>query len=233
MRRSRSGPLSAARALLPLLLVAAAAGCGTTGASFPSFVPGGGETAVTAPPTVRAQTGEGRLPVYGASLYAPGQEIYKELRQQESLMAFLDCQGEPDFVEVVAHPGAPRIYLYYTRRGLARTGTVEIYPSEAGFYAAKPIDPELRGPDAPAPRPAPKPRPKPKPRPAPEPAPEPEPAPAPPAPEPEPVPEPEPEPRWPEPTQQQRDDCPIEPWRRDCRELCADDAPWEWCDYQE
>lgn len=225
-------------ALASCALALASAGCRTPSGGI-SFVPTVGAREVVAPPTVAAQVGHGRLPVHGASLYAPGQEIYKELRQQESLMAFLACQGEPDFVEVVAHPGAPKIYLYYTRRGLSQTGTVEIYPSDAGFYAARPIDPKLRGPapppkrapNPPPPRPTPSVKPKP---PAPEPAPEPEPPPeVEPAPEPETEPAPEPEPRWPEPSAQQRDDCPIEPWRKDCRELCVEGAPWEWCDYHE
>lgn len=43
----------------------------------------------------------------------------------------------------------------------------------------------------------------------------------------------EPEPIALRPSPEQIDDCPIEPWREDCRELCAPGASWEWCGYRE
>ena len=190
--------------LLPALL---GNRCATTG--------GGGQgrdaaRAPTAPASVTEQVGEGPVKVYGASVYSPGQAIYKELRQQDSLMAFLACQGEPDRLEVVHHPGAPRIVLEYRRRGLSQTGTVEIEASPGGYYTARPINPQGRLPSSSRPASPPKPPrrapPQHESRPAP-------PPPTPPAPEPEPeaAPEPpvdEPEPQVPQPSSEQLDDCP-------------------------
>jgi hypothetical protein len=206
-------------------LVAAAlalAGCASNEPPPPAPLPPPAEPRTSAPAAAVEQAGEGPLPVYGASVYSPGQEIFKQLRQEDSLMAFLACQGEPDRVEVIENAGdLPRIVLEYSRAGLRQRGTVEIAPSAAGYYAAQPIDPSGRlstraePPRRKAPPPkssAPKPQ-----R----------------APEPEPAAEPAPEVAVPEPTPGQLDECPIEPWRSDCRGLCAPGATWEWCSYRD
>jgi hypothetical protein len=181
---------------------------------------------------VAEQVGEGPVAVYGASVYSPGQKIYRELRQEDSLMAFLACQGEPDRVEVVENPGAaPRILLEYSRGGLPHRGTVEIAPSPAGYYAAQPIDPkgslgrsESKKSSEHQRRPAPPPTP-------PKPAPPPDDPPSVPVPSAEPA---APEaPAHPQPTAGQLDECPFEPWRADCRDLCGPGSDWEWCEYED
>ena len=234
----------------------AALGCASDG-GIGGLLPGGGSepapppARLAAPPTVAEQVDGGPVPVYGASVYGPGQKIYKELRQEESLMAFLACQGEPDRVEVVGSAGdPPRILLEYSRRGLAQTGVVEIAPGASGFYVAEPIDPQgrLGAAKAPAPKPAAS-----KPAPAPPRESRPAPAPAPTRPAQESADEieeidedpgdasGEPDRKEaasggsapPQPTRDQLDDCPIEYWRKDCRDLCVPDAPWEWCQYEQ
>ncbi|HVQ24205.1 MAG TPA: hypothetical protein VMV01_03465 [Planctomycetota bacterium] len=217
------------------LLAAAllAVGCASNPPPAPAPAPPSAEQPrAAAPPAAAEQAGEGPLPVYGASVYSPGQEIFKQLRQEDSLMAFLACQGEPDRVEVIESPGdQPRIVLEYTRSGLRQRGTVEIAPSPGGYYAAQPIDPSGRLSTArsePPRRKAPPPKssaPKAKPAATPraEPAPEPE----------EPAAETAPEPAVPEPDPSQLDECPIEPWRSDCRSLCVPGASWEWCSYRD
>jgi hypothetical protein len=188
------------------------------------------------PETVRAHLGEGPIAVYGANVYSPGQEIYKALRQEDSLMAFLACQGEPDRVEVRENesPGAPPlIFLEYSRHSLGQHGTVEIEPTRAGYYAASPIDPSGRlGPAKSPEKPRSEPKTslqKPKERPPVTPP------PAPPESQPagEPSPAVEQKPAMPQPTPRQSDECPIEPWRADCRSLCGAGATWEWCSYRD
>lgn len=226
------------RQLVPILAwsIAFAVACGHESGPAPAAPdPKPLPLAVEPPPEVAAHLGEGPLAVYGANVYSPGQEIYKALRQEDSLMAFLACQGEPDRVEVRENesPGAaPLIFLEYTRRGLAQHGTVELEPNRSGYYMAHPIDPSSRLKSAkPAepvhPRqPAPKPKPAPKPTtPSPEPEPELEPA--------APVEPAEAAPAIPEPTPAQQDECPIEPWRSDCRKLCVPGAEFEWCSYRD
>jgi hypothetical protein len=190
--------------------------------------------------TLSSHLGKGPITVFGANVYSPGQEIYKALRQEDSLMAFLACQGEPDRVEVRENesPGAaPMIFLEYTRRSVSH-GTVEIEPTRSGYYAASPIDPSGRLGSTPV-----KPPEKPKSdskgdrskqtekeretRP-----------PTPPEPEDEGTTPPTPStlpptPAAPQPTPKQSDECPIEPWRADCRSLCAGGATWEWCKYKD
>jgi hypothetical protein len=211
------------------LLAAAllAVGCASNPPPPPAPAPQPAEPQASAPPAVTESAGDGPLQVYGASVYSPGQEIYKQLRQEDSLMAFLACQGEPDRVEVIESGGdAPRIVLEYSRSGLRQRGTVEIAPSPAGFYAAQPIDPSgrLSSKAAPPRRKAPPPKSAaPRSEPAPEPEPEPE----------APAAEPAPEPAAPEPSPSQLDECPIEPWRSDCRALCVPGAAWEWCSYRD
>lgn len=224
--------------ILALVVFAAFAGACQSqsgpGAWIESVMDGSPNLSEEGMPTIAEQLGEGRTQVFGASVYSPGQKIYKELRQQDSLMAFLACQGEPDRVEVL--PGedgsAPRILLEYRRKGLRQTGTVTIEESPDGFYAARPIDPKglsgRRTPPPPQKKPAPKPAPKPESLP-PSPL-----TPPPPAPSPQEsgaVSDEAPE-APPLPTQDQLDECPIEYWRDDCRELCIPDAPWEWCAYE-
>ncbi|MEM7412545.1 MAG: hypothetical protein AAF430_20105 [Myxococcota bacterium] len=217
-----------------LLLVVLALGCRTPGGGRSG---GSSSQPTQTPPAVQEQVGDGPVKVYGANVYSPGQAIYKELRQQDSLMAFLACQGEPDRLEVVQHPGAPKIVLEYRRRGVLQTGTVEIEPGPYGFYTARPINPQGRLPSsAQAPsRPS---RPKPPSRPSHESRPAP-PREAPPR-EPDPpeiveppvIEEPADPPSIPLPNDEQLDDCPIEPWRQDCQDLCGPNASWEWCGYE-
>jgi hypothetical protein len=181
----------------------------------------------SAPAAVIESAGDGPLQVYGASVYSPGQEIYKQLRQEDSLMAFLACQGEPDRVEVIETPGeSPRIVLEYSRSGLRQRGTVDIAPSRGGFYAAEPIDPSGRLSSAKSEPPRRRAPPKATPKPAPQPQDE-------PGPEPAPEETAAPEPSVPEPSPSQLDECPIEPWRPDCRALCGPGAAWEWCSYRD
>jgi hypothetical protein len=216
-------------ATLLWIALALAAGCASSNAPPPAAPrPPHAPRAAAAPPTVAEQVGKKPVKVYGASVYSPGQKIFQELRQEESLMAFLACQGEPDRVEVVENPdGAPRILLEYSRGGLAQRGTVEIAPSPAGFYAAQPIDPKgslKRGSAEQPRRPAPPPKQPPKDRerrPDPRPPPVEEPA------------EVQAEPALPQPTSAQLEECPIEPWRSDCHDLCGPDAGWDWCQYED
>jgi hypothetical protein len=190
---------------------------------------------------ILANAGGGDLPVHGASLYSAGQKIFRELRQEETLNAFLDCRGEPDLVRVA--PEARKVTLTYRRAGIERRGTVDITWSAHGYWVAGPLKPlELPGaaptpvaPQKASPAPAPRPAPAPSPEAAPEaPAPAGEPVPeTPEAPETPPPPEemPAPEPTGPQPTDAQRHECPIEPWRSDCKQLCVEGAAWEWCEY--
>lgn len=226
--------------LAPILAwsIAVALGCGHENGPPPAPMPATSSQAAVMPPAVSSQVGEGPIAVYGANVYSPGQEIYKALRQEDSLMAFLACQGEPDRLEVRENedPGAlPRIILEYTRRTLPQHGTVEIEPTASGYYAARPIDPSGSLSSAPARRPADlthpsKPAPTPKQTPA-----------RPPnrqleserEPEPPPPEAPAEAPAIPEPTPAQQDECPIEPWRADCRNLCVPGASWEWCSYRD
>jgi hypothetical protein len=220
-------------------LAALATGCGTDNGPPPQPADEKPPAPVASlPKTVTEHLGKGPMPVYGANVYSSGQEIYKALRQEDSLMAFLTCQGEPDRVEVRENetPGAPPlIFLEYNRRAVAR-GTVEIEPTASGYYAAHPLDPSgsLKGPAKPPEHPF-QPPPKsnkpstprePESRPRePEPTREAVPSPGPPA--------PPSKPEAPQPTAKQADECPIEPWRADCRSLCAGGATWEWCSYRD
>jgi hypothetical protein len=214
------------RPLGPVLAwsIAFALGCSHEQGPPPAPPPSAAAPQPTPPSAVAEQVGGGPVAVYGASVYSPGQEIYKALRQEDSLMAFLACQGEPDRLEVLENPGAaPRIILEYSRAGLARHGTVEIAPSAAGYYAAQPIDPSGVLKAA-----APKKRSEPATKPSPAAKSKPRPATAPAQPEP-PAAETRPEPARPQPTPTQLDTCPIEPWRADCRAACVPGATWEWC----
>jgi len=224
----------------PLLIAVALAAACRSRSGPPQDAPRAARVPVaTAPPAVAEQVGEGPVAVYGANVYSPGQKIYKELRQEDSLMAFLACQGEPDRVEVVENPGAaPLIRLEYSRGGLPHKGTVEIAPSPAGYYAAQPIDPNgslkrsqskkaKKSSESPS-RPAPLPK-RPKPAPPPD---DPPSVDVPSEEAAEPVAAPEASP-LPEPTAGQQDECPIEPWRSDCRDLCGPGAAWEWCEYED
>ena len=229
--------------LAPILAgwIAVASGCGHESGPAPISEPTAPAATATVPSTVSSHVGEGPLPVFGASVYSPGQEIYKALRQEDSLMAFLACQGEPDRLEVResdASGAPPRIILEYTRRSVPR-GTVEIEPTTSGYYAARPIDPSGHlassaskpGAEPPAHPSKPAPSPKPTPTPARSLAPEREPERKPTAP-----PEaeaPPPKPALPQPSPSQHDECPIEPWRSDCRDLCVPGASWEWCAYRD
>jgi hypothetical protein len=168
------------------LAVAAATLMGTTCATLPRMPWLNPESPpVEAPSTIDAERGEGRLRVHGENdLNAPGHRVFRALRQEETLNAFLVCQGDPDYVEVKPAPEgqAPEIELTYSRRGLPQRGTVKIQWSESGYYVALPIKPEETPPAPPAPHPPPPPP-----------------------------------------------GCPTEPWRRECRDLCTESAPWEWC----
>jgi len=229
------------RRLAPILAwsiaLALASGCGHENGPPPAPSPAPSIPAPALPSVVTGHMGEGPIQVYGANVYSAGQEIYKALRQEDSLMAFLACQGEPDRVEVRENddPDAlPRIILEYTRRAHPNRGTVTIEPTASGYYAARPIDPSGSLKSAPEKRPESpahpnKPAPKPK-----------EPQARPPSREPERVPEPpapteppQPAPAIPQPTHAQFDECPIEPWRADCRDLCVSGASWEWCSYRD
>jgi hypothetical protein len=231
--------------LAPILAwsIALALGCGHENGPPPAPMAPAPSPVTVMPPAVTSHVGEGPIAVYGANVYSPGQEIYKALRQEDSLMAFLACQGEPDRLEVRENddPGAlPRIILEYTRRTLPQHGTVEIAPTASGYYAAHPIDPSGSLKSRPAKPSAESPthphKPAPKPKPAPD---------RPPSREQEPEREPEPPPpeapaeasqprrAIPEPTPAQLDECPIEPWRADCRNLCVPGASWEWCSYRD
>jgi hypothetical protein len=230
------------RQLAPVLMAwfALAAGCGSENGPPPSARPlePAPSPAIAVPPAVVSHIGEGPVAVHGASVYSPGQEIYKALRQEDSLMAFLACQGEPDRLEVRENEDAdalPRVILEYTRRGVAQRGTVAIEPTASGYYAARPIDPNGRlsgAPTKPAADSVTHPRKSAPQRPAP--------ARSPREPEPEPASQPPPEapaeapvPATAQPTAAQRDECPIEPWRADCRDLCVAGAGWEWCSYRD
>jgi hypothetical protein len=227
------------RRLAPILAwsIALASGCGHENGPPPAPSPAPSIQTPALPSAVTAHIGEGPIQVYGANVYSAGQEIYKALRQEDSLMAFLACQGEPDRVEVRENedPDAlPRIILEYTRR---TRGTVTIEPTASGYYAARPIDPSgslksapKKGSEPPA-HPN-KPARKPKETQVPPPSREPERAPEPPAPQ-APTEPPQAAPAIREPTPAQLDECPIEPWRADCRDLCVPGAGWEWCSYRD
>ena len=234
-----------------LALVAASAGlmgqaCVSMPESMRGIMGGGSEPIpVEAPSAIEEAQGEGRKPVFREkNLNATGHRVYKALRQQETLNAFLECQGEPDYVEVKPGQGdnAPVVVLTYTRRSAPQRGTVNVTPSPAGYYVASPIKPpSATTAKPPTTVPSDEPKQVKKPPPAP-------PPPVPPT-EPEPeaeaeaeapeIAEPEAEEREPEvveergpqPSEAQLEDCPIEDWRRDCEDLCVEGATWEWCSY--
>jgi hypothetical protein len=149
-----------------LLLTAAVVGltgqqCATLEGAWPPKWPSGKEADVAdrdAETTFAAHSGKGKIKVYGASLYSDGQRIFKKLRQQDTLNAFLVCQGEPDFVEI-APGGADRITLTYSRRSAHEPGTVQIVRSTKGYYVAQPIKPPKGRQPAPKPPPPPPPPP--------------------------------------------------------------------------
>jgi len=247
----------AARLRLFALGLAMAGLCGAASCSGIPIVGPAVESSGGGPPPkevegsqILASAGGGDVPVHGASLYSAGQKIFRELRQEETLNAFLDCRGEPDLVRVA--PGARKVTLTYRRAGIERKGTVDITWSAHGYWVAGPLKPLEQPGRAPSPAPVAPPRGAPAPAPHHAPAPSPGVAPEEPAPGGEPTTEapetpeaetpeaetpqapeevPAPEPTGPQPTEAQRYECPIEPWRRDCKALCVEGATWEWCEY--
>ena len=99
--------------------------------------------------------GKGRFKVKGSGMHAHGQQAYMRLRQEEALNAYLDCQGEPSFIEVrrVDPKAKPTVDLVY--RSAANCGTVRVEPSAGGFLIARPIQPCAAPARAPRPAPAP------------------------------------------------------------------------------
>jgi hypothetical protein len=150
----------------------------------------------------------GPLRVHGAPRATAGQVVFRALKRQPRLAAFLADQGEPDTLEVVGARWAPkRIILTYRRRGAGGPRRIVLEPTSEGYIARAPEPltvPRSRAAAAAKP-PAAARSTKARPSRCPE-------CPAP-----------------VEPTVSQKLECPIDPVRDDCRALCVAGGVHEWC----
>ena len=176
-----------------------------------------------------AYAGE-KLKVHGQDPATAGQVVWRALRDENSLRAFLARQGEPDSLEIqggrFSKFSQKTIILYYTRRGMGSPHSIRLEPSKDGYIpraseplSAQPTSDKASGTSGrsyksesgstmDAPRGAGD-------------AGDTE---APPAGDARPAPV-----RRKAATAEQRVTCPVDPTRPDCQALCAGDATQEWC----
>jgi hypothetical protein len=190
-------------------------------------------------PLYESYVGRGEVPVYGVSTDDPGPRIFIEIVRVPRLSAFLRQQGVPDFLEVTrADTGETRIELTYQREANPPSRRVVVESVEGQLTAYAPT--RLDGSPLFAPRPDGHARPDAAPGRRQTPQPERVPAtqtPAPGVPDEEtgsetvvPMPALEPPPPdVPLATELQILECPIDPERPDCVELCVPGSPYEWC----
>jgi len=176
-----------------------------------------------------AYAGE-KLKVHGQDPATAGQKVWRALREEDSLRAFLARQGEPDAIEILGGTmsrfSQKTIILYYTRRGMGPPHSIRLEPAKDG-YTPRSSEPLTmpptsergtgggrrgHGPDVDNGAPMGAPRGANEDTEAP---------PAPPA-HPGTV-------RRQAATAEQRVTCPVDPTRPDCQALCASDATLEWC----
>ncbi len=184
------------------------------------------------------------LKVHGADPATAGQVVWRSLRDQDNLRAFLASHGEPDTLEIRGGRFAQKtIILYYTRRSAGPPHSIRLDPGRNGFIPRAPEPIAKQGSQASGASARPRPRSeganeRPPTR-----------APESPARTIEPAPARSVEPGaaptpagvgWHEPqapptghhggaTADQRVNCPIDPTRWDCRALCSPGADYDWC----
>lgn len=169
-----------------------------------------------------AYAGE-KLKVHGQDPATAGQVVWRALKDEDSLRAFLARQGEPDSLEIqggrLSRFSQKTIILYYTRRGMGPPHSIRLEPARDGYVPRAPEP--LSAPPTPSttgryksdsPMDAPR---------GPADAGDTE---APPASEARPGPV-----KRKAATAEQRVTCPVDPTRPDCQALCASDATQEWC----
>ncbi|HEY2386052.1 MAG TPA: hypothetical protein VGK30_03755 [Candidatus Binatia bacterium] len=174
-----------------------------------------------------AYAGE-KLRVHGQDPATAGQKVWRALREEDSLRAFLARQGEPDSLEVLGGTMSrfsdKTIVLYYTRRSMGPPHSIRLEPSKDGYtprgsepLAAPPTSDRGTGGggrrgrasdmDSESPVGAPHGA----------------------VDEDTEAPPPARAPRRKAATAEQRVTCPVDPTRADCQALCASDATLEWC----
>jgi hypothetical protein len=175
-----------------------------------------------------AYAGE-KLKVHGQDPATAGQVVWRALKDEGSLRAFLARQGEPDSLEIQGGRfsgfSQKTIILYYTRRGMGPPHSIRLEPAKDGYVprASEPLSAPPTADKGPSPTGRRKfddgstmdaPR-------GPADAGDTE---APPASDARPAPV-----RRKAATAEQRVTCPVDPTRPDCQALCASDATQEWC----
>ncbi len=192
------------------------------------------------------------LKVHGADRATAGQLVWRSLKEQESLRAFLASHGEPDTLEIRGGRFAQKtIILYYTRRSAGPPYSIRLDPGRNRFVPRAPERIEKQGSQASGARARPHPRsegsrgrqstpapespartiePAPRRSGGPRPARSVEPAPAAtPAGAESHEPQARPTGHHGGATADQRVNCPIDPTRWDCRALCSPGADYDWC----
>jgi len=83
-----------------------------------------------------AYAGE-KLRVHGQDPATDGQKVWRALREEDSLRAFLARQGEPDSLEILGGTmstfSQKTIILYYTRRGMGPPHSIRLEPAKDGY----------------------------------------------------------------------------------------------------
>jgi hypothetical protein len=188
------------------------------------------------------------LRVHGADRNAPGQVVYRSLREQPNLRRMFEREGTPDALEIYGgRMSRKTIVLRYTRPSASPRRTITLLPAGDGFEPQRPVlMPRKRGrapaseSEAPPAKKAPAPKKSATPQPTPgaeapgEAAPAVEETELPPStPEPDVVKPDSPSAKpasGKRPSAEQALGCPIDPSRPDCQEFCVPGADHEWCD---
>lgn len=154
---------------------------------------------------------KGPFPVHGVSPQSPGPRLFQQILKSPQLTAFLRSQKNPDTLEVVdSESGDLEVLLVYSRPSNPPTRRIVVERSGDRLLAYPPT--RLDGSPLDSGRPS---------QPA---------TPREEAPEAQDLPVVEaPEREIPIPTEIQNLECPIDPYRSDCRGLCVPGAPYEWC----
>src|SRR5262245_759231 len=78
-----------------------------------------------------------KLKVHGQGPATVGQVVWRALRNEDSLRAFLARQGEPDALEIqggaLSRFSQKTIILYYTRRGVGAPHSIRLEPAREGY----------------------------------------------------------------------------------------------------
>ena len=186
------------------------------------------------------------LRVHGADREAPGQVVYRSLRDQPNLRRMFEREGTPDTLEIFGgRMSRKTIVLRYTRPSAGPRRTITLLPAGDGFEPQRPVlmrrqrgtappsGSEAPSKKAPAPKKSATPQPSPGAK-APGPAePELDETDVPSTPEPGVVKPDSPSTKpasGKRPSAEQALGCPIDPSRPDCQEFCVPGADHEWCD---